>query len=169
MRFIPAFLATVALLLVSCVKEGDDENTGVEAGDMLPAFSVVLDGGETVTTAGLRGKVAVIVFFNTGCNDCRNELPVVQRVYEEYAADAGVAFVAIAREEEADAVSDYWSEQGLTLPFSAQTDRVVYNLFATVGIPRIYIADAGGRITAVFDDRHAPSATALSAVIAAAR
>lgn len=169
MKSISAFVATLALLLVSCVKDDEMENVGVGAGDMLPAFSVSLYGGENVNTADLRGKVAVIVFFSTECNDCRRELPVVQEVYESLTGDAGVAFVAISREEKSGAVADYWSEHALTMPVSEQPDRAVYNLFATVGVPRIYIADAGGRITAVFDDLHAPAAAQLSAAIAAAR
>ncbi|MDE6610679.1 MAG: TlpA family protein disulfide reductase [Muribaculaceae bacterium] len=169
MKSIYGVAMAIMLLLVSCVKDDEDENIGVGAGDSLPAFSVSLGGGGNVNSADLRGKVAVIVFFSTECNDCRRELPVMQEVYEGLADDPDVAFVAISREEEPGAAARYWSEHGLTIPMSEQPDRAVYNLFATVGVPRIYIADADGRITAVFDDLHAPAAAQLLAAIAAAR
>lgn len=67
------------MAMVSCISDGDDSDTGsieLVAGDKLPAFSVTMNGGRVVTHESLRGKVSFIVFFNTGCKDCRRELPV---------------------------------------------------------------------------------------------
>ena len=73
------------MAMVSCISDGDDSDTGsieLVAGDKLPAFSVTMNDGRVVTHESLRGKVSFIVFFNTGCKDCRRELPVIQQIYE---------------------------------------------------------------------------------------
>ena len=91
-------------------------------------------------------------FFNTSCTDCRKELPVVQQVYDRYGDNGRMEFVPVSREEEAASVSRYWAEHGLTLPFSAQADRAVYNLFAFSSIPRIYITDTASVVRYVHKD-----------------
>lgn len=145
----------VCLLFASCI--GEEEVTSsttdrVRVGDALPAFSVRLDDGALVTPAALYGHTAVITFFNTGCGDCRRELPVLQQLYEAYAA-RDVRFVCISRAQPVAEVSAYWQENGLTLPVSSQPDRTVYELFASRGIPRVYVVNPAGRVHALFSER----------------
>lgn len=159
-RSILLFLLTMWSLLLaggltSCVNEGQPDNEGVKAGDPLPQFAVKLNDGREVTTQSLRGKRVLIELFNTGCGDCRESLPEINALYESLKDNTNVEIFAIARAEEAPQLALYWEENGFTLPYSPQPDRKVYELFATIGIPRIYIADANGTITATFgpDDR----------------
>ena len=48
-----------------------------------------------------------------------------------------------------ESVAAYWKEQGLSIPYSAQTDRRIYNLFASSIIPRTYFCSADGIITQI--------------------
>lgn len=74
-------------------------------------------------------------------------------------------FIAISREEGGEEVAAYWKENGLTIPFSARTDRTVYELFSTKGIPRIYISDKDTRIRYVHTDADMPAYEDLVAEI----
>ena len=51
--------------------------------------------------------------------------------------------MAISREEDEASVAAFWADNGLQMPYSAQTDRSIYNLFATSIIPRIYFCSDG--------------------------
>lgn len=102
------FVSTIA---GGCIS--DDEPKVVEritVGDTLPQFSVTTNTGETITTERLRGKRGMIVFFNTSCPDCRDELPVIQRVYDDLIGEAGI--VCISREEDGRSVASYWEAEG---------------------------------------------------------
>lgn len=164
MKLCGVFCGQVALFLacagtVSCISESMDE-PGIDkivAGDRLPDFEVKMNNGLAVCTDDLSGKVSVITFFNTLCPDCRKELPVLQKVYERYAGNDSVAVVAISREEGADDVARYWSQYGLTIPYSAQEGREVYELFCTSGIPRVYISDRETVVRYVHNDVDMPS------------
>ena len=70
-------------LLVGCINE-DVPSGEVKVGDRLPAFEVVMNDGTVVTDASLIGKVSVVMFFHTSCPDCRQALPRVQEIYDEY-------------------------------------------------------------------------------------
>lgn len=153
--------ALLALLPCSCInEEAPNSDNVVVVGDTLPDFSVTMNDGTTVTGAQLRESHSLLLFFNSGCPDCRKALPSVQQLYNEYSAQ-GVRFTLISREEGATSIAAYWQECGYTMPYSAQEDRKVYELFAKSRVPRVYISDEGGVIKAIFTDDPVPTYEAL--------
>ena len=156
MWFLTMLLLTV---VVGCSSVVDDENVDSEVkeyvtlGDRVPVFmveTVAADGTVgTFSTAQLTGET-VIVLFNTSCGDCRRELPRLNDYYLQHRDDKGFQMVAISREEGAESVAAYWKEQGLSIPYSAQTDRRIYQLFASSVIPRVYYCSADGIINRIF-------------------
>ena len=157
----------VLAVLSGCIKE---KQTGADlkVGDHLPDFEVVMDDGTVVTDEILSETVSVVMFFHTSCPDCRQVLPQMQKVYDEYAS-AGVRIVLISREDPKESVESFWRENGLKMPYSAQNDRKVYEKFAATRIPRVYVNEKGGIIRYVFTDDPNPSydeiCTALENVI----
>lgn len=124
------FIIGLLSLVSSCVNEKEDagmQPDAVEVGDVLPEFTVVMNDGRVVESGSLQGQPSFILFFNTECGDCRREFPLVQQMYERYGADGRMVFMAISRDQDAVAVGEYWADNGLTIPFSAQTDRTVYH------------------------------------------
>ena len=151
----------VALLLsftsTSCIgEEPMDIEDIVVVGSTLPDFEVEMNDGSTITGAQLRTTTSVVMFFHTGCPDCQQALPRVQKLYDTYHSQ-GVQFALISREDGAASVARYWQENGLTLPYSAQEDRAIYELFAKSRVPRVYISDDSGRIRAIFTDNPIPT------------
>lgn len=141
--------------MTGCIKE---KQTGADlkVGDILPDFEVVMNDESVVTDEILKEKVSVVMFFHTTCPDCQQALPIMQNIYDEYASK-GVVFALISREEGSEDVADYFNENGLKMPFSAQNDRKVYELFAKTRIPRIYINDRDGIIRYIYTDDPVPS------------
>jgi peroxiredoxin len=161
------FVLIMLAVLTGCIKE---KQTGadLEVGDRLPDFEVVMDDGTVVTDEILSESVSVVMFFHTSCPDCRQVLPQMQKIYDEYAS-AGVRIVFISREDPKESVKSFWQENGLKMPYSAQNDRKVYEKFAATRIPRVYVNEKGGIIRYVFTDDPNPSydeiCTALENVI----
>ena len=150
-----AFYVVGTLMLAGCVKERRN-GADLKVGDSLPEFDVVMDDGSVMTDEMLEGRISVVMFFHTSCPDCRQVLPVMQEIYDEYAGK-GVIFVPVSRDEEKNGIMAYWNENGLKMPFSAQKDRKVYELFAKTRIPRIYINDRDGIIRYIYTDDPVPS------------
>lgn len=151
------WLYFVAFILSGCVKEDIPDNVGLTTGDVLPQFRLQLDNGEEISSATLTGKIVVIEFFNTACKDCQEGLPAINLLYEEYKDNTDIVIFAISREENSESINKYWIKNGFSIPFSAQKDRTIYNLFATSGIPRTFIADKNGKIVATFGDEDIPT------------
>ena len=155
MRRIVFILFSACLFLSSCIQEKEAPLRGanLKIGDKIPHFTVKMNDGSTISEGNLHGCVSLIVFFHTSCKDCQQVLPILQRFYEAYPQ---YPMVCISRAENEVAVAAYWKEQGFTLPYSAQEDRTVYELFAQAGVPRIYIVDEEGVIRYLFTDRSLP-------------
>lgn len=146
----------LCLLLTGCSSIEDDETKErVAVGDRVPLFSVemVKDGERsTFSTSHLTGET-VIVFFNTTCPDCQRDLPKLNQYYLKHKVDEGFQMVAISREEGEEDVAAYWKDNGLQIPYFAQNDRRIYELFASSIIPRVYFVSAQGIVTRVFIER----------------
>lgn len=143
------------LSMNSCIFDERPQEKELSVGDMLPEFSATMNDGSVVTRAWLSGSVSCIVFFHTSCPDCQKTLPVIQRIYDEYSSK-GVRFALISREEGESSISAFWEENGLTMPYSAQTTREIYNKFAQTRVPRVYISDSTGKIRTIHADDPVP-------------
>lgn len=148
------YIISVVLATVSCINE-KTEGADLAAGDLIPDFTVTMNDGTELTGAMLRETPSCIMFFHTSCPDCRQALPVMQKIYDEYASK-GVRFALISREEEGDTIAAFWKEHGLTMPYSAQKTRKIYNLFAQTRVPRIYVCEKGGTIRFIHTDAPVP-------------
>lgn len=148
-----ALLIMVTGMLFSCIKDRQTGNDLV-VGSSIPDFNVLMNDGTFMSGESLRNGVSCIVFFYTGCPDCQKTLPAVQRIYDEFSSH-GVSFALISREETDETISPYWQSNGYTMPYSAQSDRKVYELFAKTRVPRVYICH-DGVIRHIFTDTPAP-------------
>ena len=154
-KYIGMMLLT--LLMMGCSSIGDDNEVTerVNVGDYVPSFSVdvMSDGVQSIfSTAYLTGET-VIVFFNTTCPDCQRDLPKLNQYYLKHKGNEGFQMVAISRAEGEEDVAAYWKDKGLQIPYSAQDDRRIYELFASSIIPRIYFVSAQGVVTRIFIER----------------
>ena len=156
------WIIVLGLILSSCIKEKQGEELAV--GDRLPDFEVVMNDGSVVNDEILSGGVSVVMFFHTSCPDCQQALPRMQQIYDEYASK-GVSFALISREDRTEDIEVYFNKKGLELPYSAQNDRKVYEMFAQSRIPRIYICEKGGIIRYIFTDDPVPSYDQLKSSI----
>lgn len=147
----------------SCIEEEEPAEEVVTVGQRLPDFEVVMSDSTTLTGAMLREDPSLVMFFHTACPDCQRTLPRVQRLYEEFGDR--MRFALISREDSETSVAVYWKENALTLPYSAQDDRDIYELFAYRRVPRIYVSDSTGTIRHIFTDDPIPTEEILEEAI----
>lgn len=142
------------LVLWGCgnIHEEDDVVERIVVGSRVPIFSVNVVDYEGLTTSFSTNRLygeTVIVFFSTQCKDCQRELPELNDYYLKHKDDDGFQMVAISRAEGEQSVADFWSANNLQIPYSAQEDRKIYDLFASSVIPRVYFVSSSGIITKV--------------------
>lgn len=146
-----AALAAALLCAAACTKHVPGTRPGV--GDPLPEFALTLSDGTVLTAAHLKETRVMLTFFHTECPDCRRELPVVDEFKRRHPERE---VYAVSRGEGRESVAAYWLANGLSLPYSPQDDRRIYDMFADSGIPYTVVSRSG-TITAVFTDKDMPT------------
>ena len=145
-KILHTLVILMIVCLTGCIGEKEEPEWYLHPGDALPQFEVTTVDGKKVGSADSYTSELVIVFFNTTCPDCQKELPILQKQYEEnlkLPEGERYIYICISREEGTADVERYWTENSLTLPVSPQTDRHIYSMFASIGIPRIFYAKDG--------------------------
>lgn len=104
--------------------------------------------GKPVSAASLKGKIIVIDFWATWCVPCMQEMPYLQKLYDQYKQHPDVVFMIInsgAKNTLADAQG--WSgNKKYTFPVYYNTDPAVADKFRFNIIPASYLINKEGNI-----------------------
>lgn len=116
-------------------------------GSKLPAFECFAEDGKPVSLSDYEGKVVVLDFWASWCGPCRQEIPNLKAVYDEF-KDKGVAFLSVSIDsKKADWTKALQAEQ---MPWKQawvkDSGKAVMNAMQFSGIPFILVLDRDGRI-----------------------
>jgi thiol-disulfide isomerase/thioredoxin len=116
-----------------------------------PPFSFTTLDGAKISNQSIHGRVAVLAFWATWCTPCREELPRLNAIYQRYAGDSSVAFLAVDSEGEgsdfessAAKAKAFFSKRNLSMPIAVDTDSRAR--LGVHGLPSLLIIDRGGNI-----------------------
>src|SRR5690349_21152249 len=78
----------------------------LDSGERQPEIGLADLAGKRVDLAALKGKVVLVDFWASWCAPCKQEMPVLERLYQKYKA-AGFVVVAVSVDKEATNVRDF--------------------------------------------------------------
>jgi len=117
------------------------------AGKPAPEFRVKSLAGETFDSASLKGKVVLLDFWATWCGPCRKEMPMVEKIHQEF-KDKGLVVLALNVGEERETVEKYLKTAKVTYPVALTTDSDVVSAFQVNALPTYVVIDPDGNIAA---------------------
>lgn len=112
-----------------------------------PDFELIDENGETVRLSDYRGKVVLLNIWATWCPPCREEVPALVRLQEEYGAD-GLQIIGVSIDENGagEAVSEFAGSFDINYPVPVD-DGVVQEKYGPLSvIPTSYFLDREGYI-----------------------
>ena len=110
--------------------------------------------GNIHTLADYKGKVIFLNFWATWCGPCRNEMPDIQKLYEEYSAQGegaevvilGVAGPGIGQEGSADEIASFMEENGYTYPVLMDESGEMFSQYGISAFPTTFMIDKDGNV-----------------------
>src|SRR5690348_11433408 len=116
-----------------------------EIGSRLPEFGLKTLDGREVSSATLRGKVALIDYWATWCEPCKKEMPGYQQLADRYGA-RGLAVVGLKFDAMADTIDPLKFARSLEIHYPlAVPDEALNQKFGGIeGLPTTFIYDRSG-------------------------
>lgn len=135
-------------------------------GSRAASFALKTLEGEPVALEQTRGKVVVLDFWATWCPPCREELPYIEKLREEFAGQ--VQFFGV-NNEDSGTVKNFLKNHKYELPVLMDAKRQVDRQYGVSAIPTMFIIDKQGVIRQHFigSRSEAKLRQAIQAVVAA--
>jgi cytochrome c-type biogenesis protein len=134
----------VAFLTIAACS-GDDRARPPAIGEEAPAYRAVALTGDSVSLANSRGSPVLLNVWATWCHPCREEIPVLQQLYERYRAEGlDVIGVSVDARGSERAIRDFTTDFGMTYPVWHDPDERVQSTFLAVGVPATFLIDREG-------------------------
>jgi len=123
----------------------NDENTGIDVGNLAPDFILKALDGSNVQLSSFRGKKSVVVnFWATWCPPCREEMPAFEDMFVRNKNELEILGVNLQESERA--VTNFLKEIPVTYTLLFDPDLEVKGLYNIFTQPVTYFVDNSGII-----------------------
>lgn len=115
----------------------------LDAGSKMPEIGLTDLSGKPVTVASLAGKVVVVDFWATWCAPCKEELPVLEKLYKKYGSK-GLVVVGVSVDKDASNIKGFLKKLNVTFPIVHDANHQVSGRYQPPRMPSSYIVDRKG-------------------------
>jgi peroxiredoxin len=140
-RLFTGLLGAAALTVVGAGSAAALPVTGAVA----PDFVSKSDSGRNVRLSELRGQVVVINFWASWCSPCRQELPLLNKIYTQY-RDAGFTLLAVNVDDNRKDAEAMLRRLDLRFPTLFDAGKNIAKLYGVDTMPATLVIDRDGRV-----------------------
>ncbi|WBX80412.1 TlpA disulfide reductase family protein [Virgibacillus salarius] len=130
---------------VSSDNSPSDIDEGLQVGKLAPDFTLKGLDGKKYRLSDFRGKKVMLNFWASWCPPCRDEMPAMQRFYQ----DKDVVLLAVnltSTERKKSDVTNFIKQYKLTFPILLDEAAEVSDRYQIKPIPTTYLIDSKGHI-----------------------
>jgi cytochrome c biogenesis protein CcmG/thiol:disulfide interchange protein DsbE len=136
----------IGLVLGATILLGSPTSQRVQApptiGKPIPEFNLILRSGENITNKSILGKPVIINFWASWCPPCREEMPLLEKIYQENKDK--IILVGINLDDSEATVDEYLDEYQLTFPVGIDQSGKVSTIFYARSLPVTFFFDREG-------------------------
>jgi peroxiredoxin len=108
-----------------------------------PDFALMTPEGKKLSLKDFRGKVVLLNFWATWCVPCREEMPAMEKLYQEYKQKNFTVLAIAVKDRKQDAI-DFVKELNITYPIAFDPEAQVGTLYGAWGLPATYLIGPKG-------------------------
>jgi thiol-disulfide isomerase/thioredoxin len=113
-------------------------------GEMAPDFRYTMPDGTVRTLAELRGRKVLVNFWATWCAPCKEEMPDLQRIADEYGETVQV--VGVNKLEALEAIGPFANDLDVRFTLVANPEGDISDGYAARNLPLTYFINSDGTI-----------------------
>jgi peroxiredoxin len=115
------------------------------AGRPAPDFALKSSTGENLRLSEYRGDVVMINFWATWCGPCRQEMPLLDELYNRYER-VGFNLLGVNIDDDSSRAMDMISELGVSFPVLFDARKEVSKLYDVDAMPVTVLVDREGNV-----------------------
>jgi peroxiredoxin len=112
-------------------------------GDKAPDFTLRANTGKNIKLSELRGQVVMINFWATWCGPCRQEMPHLERLHDQYRR-AGFALLGVNLDENSKSAESLARELGVRFPVLFDSGKKISGRYDVDAMPSTLLIDRSG-------------------------
>ncbi len=140
---------TILLLFLALMGWGlrNAQQGPVQVGQKVPPFELVpFDGGESIKTEDLLGKVIVVNFWASWCKPCEQEASELEEAWLFYKDSGEVVFLGVDYVDTETEARGYLEKFNISYPNGPDLRTAISQIFRISGVPETYIIDRNGKL-----------------------
>ena len=119
--------------------------SSIETKQSAPDFTLKLINGDNFKFSDHKGKPALINFMASWCLPCKEEVPVLEKIANEYSSK-GVVFLGVGVDDTEEEMGKLIEKFNVTFPVGLDKTTDIQNAFGIYGIPTTYFIGKDGII-----------------------
>jgi len=128
---------------------GPESQAPVAAGSQAANFKLEKLDGTTLSLESLRGKVVFLNIWATWCEPCREEMPSMQTLYDDFKGNKDFVMLAVSQDVKGRAaVAPYVAKNGYHFTILLDPENTIGETYDVSGVPETFIIDRKGQIVA---------------------
>ena len=126
-----------------------------------PDFALKSTAGKNLRLSEYRSDVVAIAFWASWCGDCRNDLPVLEKLQQQMSAD-GLRVLSVSFDKEVPAARDVAEAAHVSFPVLLDPAGEVGRLYDVGKLPLVVLVDRGGKIRGSYEGGRPATEQALA-------
>ncbi len=136
-----SIIAALAVLVAAPASQAAMPAVGASA----PDFALKSSSGKNLRLSEHRGEVVMINFWATWCGPCRQEMPLLNRLHEQY-RKAGFTLLGVNVDDKPQAAQDMARQLGVGFPLLFDSDKQVSRRYDVDAMPTTLLIDRAGKV-----------------------
>jgi peroxiredoxin len=112
---------------------------------LAPDFTLKSHSGENLKLSELRGEVVMVNFWASWCGPCRQEMPLLDQLYQRY-KPMGFTLLGVNVEENTAAAKKMLKEAPVSFPILFDRKNQVSELYQVKAMPSTFLVDRDGKL-----------------------
>jgi peroxiredoxin len=142
---VPAVCRNTAIALAIALSMSVSQAAMPPAGSTAPDFTLKSSSGRNLKLSEFRGQVVMINFWATWCGPCRQEMPLLNRIQEQY-RKAGFILLGVNIDDRPEAAQSMARDLGVSFPVLFDTEKRVSRLYDVNAMPSTVLIDRDGKV-----------------------
>lgn len=143
---------TIALVSASAV--------ALDRGARAPEINARDLNGRTIRMSALRNKVVIVDFWASWCGPCREEMPVLERLYGRYKSQ-GLVVIGVSVDRTVGNIRQFLRRTPVTFPIVHDADHSIAGRYSPPRMPSSYVIDRRGVVRYVHEGFRSEDAAKL--------